>query len=320
MSKSVSVIHLFDLSIGLFRRSTQNNEVHPVIGVLPVGRENSFAEKLFNFTNSSELERAHGLADASLSIVRGNIVPKDVMKIEVIDEASNVCGKPVYAFSGFEWSAYIDAFNARDRYWYFGSLRDYVSFIFNAFSDSISWNCTATITYTDPCAGCSNCYVAPKQYTPKQVNRRWWSSFIPSFRLGSSQSGPKAPDYSKVRNANCAVQTSIECDSAGIIVNTSNIEKNQADDQLPHLTLKLIKGQSGFEFIGDSWNRLNKQQILLEREHSIRTIEIQPKFKPNESIDQGVQKDRLFYIDHESYEIKPIRITLLPKHVNFYSS
>lgn len=307
--------NVLNLALGLFRRSTQNNEAHPVIGVLPVGRENTFAESLFNFTNSSELERARGLADASLSIVRGNVVAKDAMKIEVIDEQSNVCGKPVYAFSNFEWSAYIDAFNARDRYWYLGSLRDYATFIFNAFSDSISWNCTATITYTDPCAGCSNCYVPPKKYEPKPGNRRWWSGFIPSFRLGSSQSSPKAPDYSKIRNANCAAVTSIECDSAGLIVSTSNIEPNQADN--PHLTLKIVKGESGFGFIGDSWNRLNKRQIISGQENSIRTIEILPKLKSN---DDKPEQERFFYIDHESYEIKPIRITLLPRIVNFYSS
>lgn len=302
-------------SKGLFRRSPQNNEAHPVIGILPVGRENTFGSKLFNFISSDELQRVRGMADASLSIVRGNVVPKDVMKIEVIDEESRVCGKPVYALSGFEWSAYIDAFTARDGYWYFGSLRDYVTFIFNAFNDSISWNCAATITYTDPCSGCSHCYVARTKYEPKPANRRWWSGFIPSFRLGSSQPTSKMADYSKVQNANCSIQKTIECDSAGIIVHTSNIEQHQTDDSPPHLTLKLINGQSGFGFMSDSWNRLNSQQINLHGESMARSIEIQPRPEPSKNPD----KERLVYIDNESYEIKPIRITLLPKLVDFYS-
>lgn len=343
-------------SLGLFRRSPHLNEVHPVIGILPVGRQNTLGERLFNFTNSSELKRVQGLADASLSIVLGNVVPKDVMKIELIDENSNVKAKPVYALSSFEWSAFTDAFNQRDRYWYFGSLRDYVTFIFNAFSDSITWKCEATLTYTEPCPGCSNCYVTQKIFQAKPANRRWWSGFIPSFRLGSSQSEPKKPDYSKVNNKNCSTVTTIECDSAGIIVSSSNIQEPNSDDvKLPHLSLKLIKGQSGFSFIGDSWDRLNKNQINFDQNNAIRTVEIHPKISTNSeqevvqqnetsspaeenneqdklSIDEtksNTQEDKskpdqesekYFYIDHESYEVKPIRITLLPKLVNFYST
>lgn len=300
----------------MLRRPNQNTETHPVIGVLPVGRENTFGEKLFKFTNSSNLQRVQGLADASLSIVRGNIEPKDVIKIEIIDDESNVSGKPVYALSGYEWSAFTDAFNELDRYWYFGSLRNYMTFIFNAFSNSITWNCAATITYTEPCSGCNNCYLKPNQLESKPVNRRWWSGFIPSFRLGSSQSGAQTPNYAKIYNPNCIIETEIECDSAGIIVNSANIE-SKPDETRPHITLKIINGQDGFSFISDSWNRLNNNQISLDVDKPIRTVKIVPK--PRED-DTNSDKERFIYIDRESYEIKPIRITLLPKFVNFYSS
>lgn len=297
---------------GLFRRTPNRNEAIPVIGVLPVGRQNTFGENLFNFKSTSKLQRVRGLADASLSIVRGNIVPKDVMKIEVIDEETKA--KPVYALSAFEWSAFSDAFNQRDRYWYVGSWRDYATFIFNAFSDSISWNCAATITYTDPCAGCSNCYITPHRVEFKSA-RRWWSGFIPSFRLGSSQSAQATPDYSKIQNPNCAQRTSIECDSAGIIVSTSNNEQIKTDEiSQPNLKLQLIKEQNGFGFISDSWSRLNNNHINLDRDSRVRMVEIAPK--PNPNPDQ----DRFFYIDHESYEVKTIRITLLPKFANFYAT
>lgn len=296
---------------GLFRRIPNKNEALPAIGILPIGRENTFGANLFNFINSSKLERVRGLADASLSIVRGNVVPKDVMKIEVIDEDTKA--KPVYALSAFEWSAFTDAFNQRDRYWYFGSWRDHVTFVFNAFGSSITWNCSATITYTDPCTGCSNCYVTPHKAELKTA-RRWWSGFIPSFRLGSSPTS-NAPNYSKIQNPNCTKQTSIECESPGIIVSTSNVGRTQSDENRPHLSLRLIKGGDGFNFISESWRRLKSNQIIsLEQENGVRTVEIAPK--PNVKPD----KDRFFYIDHESYEVKPIRITLLPKFANFYAT
>lgn len=322
----------------MFRRPTYSKEVQPVIGILPVGRENTFGEKLFNFVNASELKRVQGLADASLSVVRGEVVSKDVMKIELINLDANEHAKPVYALHGFEWSAFTDAFYQRDKYWYYGRWRDYVAFIFNAFSNSITWNCSATITYTNPCPGCSNCYIAPHKLEAEPKQRRWWSSFIPSFRLGSSQSSFKGPDYSRIQNPNCSVQTSLECDSAGIIVNTNGND----DNALPHLDLKLIKGDSGISFVSDGWTRLNKQHINFEQEHAIRCVEIIPKISTNldesdqfeqvptnqdqekpeqeKSKSEKTEQEKFFYIDHEAYEVKPIRITLLPKFVNFYST
>lgn len=283
-----------------------------MIGILGVGRENSFAEKLFNCMNSSELKRVQGLADASLAIVRGEVQSVDVLKIEVIEEQTEHV-KPVYALSAFEWSAYTDAFYQRDKYWYYGSWRNYVTFILNAFSDSITWNCSATISYTNPCAGCSNCYIAPNQLHVKASNRRWWSSFIPSFRLGSSQAAQKTPDYSKVRNDNCATKTSFECDSAGIIVDTPSNDQTDQNKPNPHLMLKLINGQSGFKFINDSWNRLNTNQMHIDQQHPVRTVEITPKQNTNS------EQEKFFYIDHEAFEVKPIRITILPKLIRIYS-
>lgn len=262
------------------------------------------------------MERVKGLADASLAIVRGNAIPTDVMKIEVIqDDTENT--KPVYALSGFEWSSYAEAFYRRDKYWYWGQWRDYVTFIFNAFSNSITWDCAATIIYTEPCAGCSNCYIAAQQADLKSTkNRRWWSSFIPSFRLGSAQSRlDKSVDYSKIKNVNCTNQTTIECDGcAGVVVNTSNPHKSTANGiQCPQLELQVIKGENGFSFINDSWSRLNTNQINFDQELAVRTVEIRPK------IELEPQQEKFFFIDHESYEVKPIRITLLPKLVSFYS-
>lgn len=305
---------IFVCLLGLFRRSSSQKEIQPTIGVLPLGRQNSVGENWFNFTNSSELERARGLAEASMSIVRGNVVAKDVMKIEVISEDINAPVKPVYAMGTFEWSGFSDAFLERDRYWYFGPLRDYVTFIFNAFNDSIICNRVATITYTDPCAGCNNCYVTPGKYEKKSGYRRWWSGFIPSFRLGSSQSNQNTPDYSKILNTNCKVQKTIEFNSGGIIISSSNVDGPKGSENQPHLSLKLIEAQDGFKFISHSWERLNNNQIHLDQINPIRSVVIVPK--QSEHPDQ----ERFFYIDHESYEVMPIRVTLLPKLLNCYAS
>lgn len=284
--------------------------------MLPTGRTNTVGESIFGFSNTSKLERAKGLADASMSIVRGNIVEKDVMKIEVLDnDETNVNIKPVYATGSFEWSTFSEAFNKRDSYWYLGSLRNYATFLINAFNNNLTWNCSASIAYTYPCAGCSNCYVKPHQIEIKST-RRWWSGFMPSFRLGSQPTEPKT-DYSKIKNPNCINEKSIECESSGIIISTSNVNKSITDgsnNEIPKLTLKLIKPSYGFSFISDSFDRINSKRINLDAEYEVRTVRLNPK-----TIDYNEDKERFFYIDNESYEVKSINVTLLPKFLRFYA-
>lgn len=256
------------------------------------------------------MERVRGLADASLSVVRGNKARKDVMKIEVMENdeiKKNV--RPVYALGTFEWSTFNDAFHQRDRYWYLASLRDYATFVFNAFNNDLQWKCDATISYTKPCAGCSNCFIKSNQGEMKKGNQRWWSAFIPSFRLGSSQSNAISTDYSKIQNADCLQQTTIECESAGILITTN--QKNNSE-KLSKLDLKLVTSSNRFGFVEDSWNRLNNKQIKCDFEYPIRTAVVIPKLNENTNI------SNFFYIDNESYEVKPVRITLLPNFINFY--
>lgn len=286
--------------------------------MLPIGRTNTVGESIFGFSNTSKLERVKGLANASMSIVRGNIAEKDIMKIEVLDnDGSNINIKPVYAMGSIEWSTFSEAFNKRDKYWYLGSLRDYATFLFNAFSNSLTWNCSASLTYTKPCAGCSNCYIKPHQIEIKST-RRWWSGFIPSFRLGSQPTKPDT-DYSKIKNPNCNNKTSIECESSGIIISTSNVNKSNTDDgihhEIPKLTLKLIKPSHGFSFISDSWDRINSKRINLDAEYEVRSVRLNPK-----PTDNSEDKERFFYIDNESYEVKSLMVTLLPQFLRFYVS
>lgn len=78
--------------------------------------------------------------------------------------------KPVYAVAGIEWGAYRDAMVKKDKYWYFGPFRNYVTYLFNGLKGNITWNCEATIQYSTPCEGCSNCYI--KEEDP--LKKKWY--------------------------------------------------------------------------------------------------------------------------------------------------
>lgn len=302
-------------------RRSNANDTSPTIGVLPVGRTNTMAKNIFNFSTNSQLERVKGLADASISIVRGKTAPKDVMKIEIIsNEAHEVVKKPVYALGVLEWGAYRDAYNLRDRYWYFGPLREHAAFLFNAFSDSLTWNCDASVVWTEPCAGCSNCYVKPHQQEMKPQSRRWWSGFI---RMGSPSSGKSGmPDYSRVKNVRCAIENELKMHTTGVQLTTSNA-MHQNETETPKMQVKLAKENYGFDFVLTSWKRLSSDNSDFKTEFAVRSIQIIPNTELNETNDSDETKEKkiaekFIFIDNEAYEMKPIKITLLPRLVNIY--
>lgn len=326
--------------LGLLRRS-QNDTCN--IGVLPIGRENTIAKKLYKFGLNSKLDEIRGIANATMSIVRGKTELKDVMKIEILpnfhqndenatlEEQPSIPLKPVYAVGTLEWGAFRDVFALRDQYWYVNGLREYFAVLFNAFSNNLSWNCNAKLSYTLPCSGCNNCYQLKRQYQSNQINKpnnstnRWWQSFTRKTRLGTTaQQSETDIDYSKIQNVNCKTVIEINVKSSELLVNTKNIEeenneKTNENEKMSQLLLKIDDNQySSLDFILNSWKRVHQSDhknnnIKTENIIAIRTIEL----IPNDSSTN--ESEKFFSIDNEAYEVKPIKISLIPNAIKMYS-
>lgn len=298
---------------GLLRRGNPSEKA-PSIGILPIGRTNNIATNIYKYTNDSSLEQVRGIADATISVVRGKTERKDVMQVQLLPTDENPSQpKPVYAVGRLQWGAYRDAFEKRDRYWYLGSLREYATFVFNAFSDSLTWNCTATLTYTEPCLGCSNCYVKPNSTSPARSQRRWWSSFIPSFRPGGAAGNDELPDRSRILNKTCANTTVLEVQPSEILLTTRNdIDGDHDDLSVPKISLKLGNGYEGLDFIQESWRRLQRNRFEPLIEYNVRSVEIRPH------IEITPEQEKFFSIDNEAYEINPVKVTLIPNAINVY--
>lgn len=326
---------------GLFRRTNNDRTMNPCpVGVLPLGRTNTLA-KIF-FPGGETLATVRSLADASMAIVEGNTKLVDVMKIEIINENSSVDStdinnikitvddrkenpkenavvneeipppktddkevnndneknvaksaerlKPVYALAALEWGAYRDAYAKQDKYWYWGSLRRYATYIFNGYKKTLTWECNACINYLSPCEGCSNCYV--KTETP---NRRWWSSFFTKRK-------PAEKDYSKVINEKCAIRHQKEISTTDFLLTTAIL--NEGSAQL-HLNIG-PESMEYLDFVSEGFRTLNGQRRKIKDTIEARQVEIVPK-----NLDP--EKEVWFSIDKEEYEVKPVRITLLPR-------
>lgn len=99
---------------------------YTILGILPLGKNNNTAKAFF--PTGKKLEKVQRLADATLAVIEEAVKPTDVMRIEILNDSTS---KPVYAVDSLKWGAYRDADVRKDKYWYFGPLRKYATYVFN---------------------------------------------------------------------------------------------------------------------------------------------------------------------------------------------
>lgn len=290
MENYILPTHIFS---GLLRRNDEANRFP--LGILPLGRTNLLGNTMFPGGNG--IDKVKQLINASMAIIKGDTVLKDAMKIEQIAHTEEAAGRPIYAMSSIEWGAFRDTMARRDKYWWLGSLRDYATFFFNGYKTSLTWNCTGTVKYTPPCAGCSNCV------TKKPEFKRKWLFFTTPMQAADT-------DYSKNINPECSVSKELCFKTTEVRIKTPNIDKNVAE--IPGLRLLLGKNKFSYpEFVFEGWSRLKGEKIDPEGIVA-RTIEFLPKEPPSEK--------EVIEIDKEEYDVKPIKITLVPRVVKIFCS
>lgn len=270
---------------GLLRRTDDANRFP--LGVLPLGRNNTFGNTIFP-NNGNKIEKVKQLINASMAIIKWNTEWKDAMKIEPI--TTEEPSRPIFALSLIEWGAFRDAVARKDKYWFVGGLRNYATYIFNGYKNSLTWNCSGTIKYTPPCPGCTNC--TPKR---QEVKRKWFF-FSPSHKEEEVKMNPE-----------CSVTEELCFKSCDFKIQTPNIDK---DSDVPSLSVVLGKNNYSYtEFVAEGWNRLkgvaSDQKVI-----KARTIELVPR-------EPDADKD-IIEIDKEEFDVKPVRITLLPKIVRLF--
>lgn len=272
---------------GLLRRTDEEQFTSKVpLGVVPVGRTNSLAQSLCPQTDST----VTFIGELTLSAIRGNTQPVDVIQIKGEDD------KSVYAVAGLSWGAYTDAEMRKKSNWYFGPLKHRLAYVVSALR---YWPPTfdAQMTYVLACSGCSRCYVPP----PKP-HWRWWHIFLPP-RLEVVTT-----DYSSVVNEECgqihtrtisAAEFSARLLSNG--TNSKSIELDVVDSSL-----------SKVDFIKEGWRRLNGDTPVVEHTRlNVREFTLSPV---------GQNADAWYVIDSERFEQMDIQCRLLPAKLRFFTT
>ncbi|KAJ8937290.1 hypothetical protein NQ318_020340 [Aromia moschata] len=288
---------LSEVVTGLLRRTGENTDNLVPLGILPLGRSNTAAKKFFS--TGKKVEKVRSLADATIAVIEEVTKPTDVMKIEVLSDSNEPSNKPIYAVVGIKWGAYRDAEAKRDSYWYFGALRKYATYIFSGLTKNLSWHCEAVLSYSMPCEGCSNCYVK-KQTQPRTG---WFQRFM-------KEENPQAK-YLGVDNPECQKIHQKKISTADLALLTSNsIPSSLNSRDIPKLQIQIGPDRIDYlDFVRNGWKSENGETRDVKEVIEARTVEVKPEIK---------QKEAWFSIDNENYEVKPVRITLLPKAINMF--
>lgn len=246
------------------------------------------------FPAGTGVQRVKQLIEASMAIVKGNTVWKDAMKIEPVINENETPARPVYAMTSFEWGAFRDTMARKDKYWIYGSLREYASFIFNGYKNSLTWDCSGTIKYSPPCQGCSNCL--PKK---PEIKRKWSFFMMPVTAEIKEESISVNPE--------CNTSQELCFKTCAFSIKTGNVEP---DNPPASLSVELGKIYYTYlQFVKEGWNRM-KNKTKSDPIYA-RTIELIPK---------ETEKEVTIEIDNEEFDVKPVKITLLPKVIKLFCS
>ncbi|XP_065207749.1 acylglycerol kinase, mitochondrial [Planococcus citri] len=294
---------------GIFYQKMNNSlSLDVPLGIIPVGRSNTIAKKLYsagNSTGSDALDRVKLMMDATYSIVRELTFPSNVIEAQTFGEKESTF-KPVYTLGHLQWGALRDAREKMDKYWYFGGFRQYAAYVFGSnFNSPFEMK----IQFTPPCSGCSKCYkdrFDKTQRKEKPENRRWWHAFVPR----TSSRDPKIPiiNYETIHNENCDKMEEKSINSVELIVSPEIL------DGTPSLRVQIgPKSLSYTDFVKEGCSREHPASSALKNDElyaqNLYVI-------PNESQEENSSK---FSIAGEIYETSPIKVSLLHKVLPMFS-
>ncbi|XP_044296966.1 acylglycerol kinase, mitochondrial isoform X3 [Varanus komodoensis] len=130
---------LQEVITGLLRRADEAAFSKIPIGFIPLGKTSTLSHTLYH----ESANQVQCITDATLSILRGETIPLDVLQIKGNKD------QPVFAVTGLRWGSYRDAGAKVSKYWYLGPLKIKGAHFFNALKEWPQKH-LASLTYLGP--------------------------------------------------------------------------------------------------------------------------------------------------------------------------
>lgn len=191
------------------------------IGIMPTGQYNTIARYIhqrLSYRNQKEF-----LAHATMRLVDQVQEKFDVLKVEPLESELKERAKeplPIFALRDVRYGKFQDNYIKTSGYMFY---QNYIKPIWLKLSRTIRDKYPIpdilSISYSEPCAGCSRCYERhrlmssqPKVVDEPSANRRWWSMLAPASRTssGPSEEERREQELAKMDNPDCGQMKTVD--------------------------------------------------------------------------------------------------------------
>ncbi|KAF4101368.1 acylglycerol kinase, mitochondrial [Onychostoma macrolepis] len=275
---------------GLLRRADEETFSKIPIGFIPLGSSNSLSQSLHLVSDN----KVQHITSATLSILKGETVPLDVLQIKSEKE------QPVFALLGLRWGAFRDVASSISKYWYLGPLKTRAS---HWFSSLKQWPQThqASLSYLAPVPRPPDLptEIPPRPNLLYRIYCRLKNYWNPPIEEPPKEPEPERWESKDISTLELTVST-----------HNKNPVKRREDDSMV-ITLdsdSLTVGQFITEGTKKVLNTMESIDDALQIEASAASLNL-----PEEGAG--------FYdIDNEEYEAMSVEVRLLPRKLRFFCS
>ncbi|XP_037624531.1 acylglycerol kinase, mitochondrial [Sebastes umbrosus] len=281
---------LQEVVTGLLRRPDQDTICNTPIGFIPLGSHNSLSPSLHLLSDN----KVKDITSATLSILKGETVPLDVLQIKGEKE------QPVFALMGLRWGAFRDVAATISKYWYLGPLKTSAAHWFSTLRE---WPLVreVSVSYLDPS-------LRPPDQLPQKPPRPSLLYRI-MLRLKNRWS-PPVEEPPKVEEPEQWKEEQLSTLELFIQTHNKNPVERRINDSL------MICAEPDNFTVGE-YITVGKKK---EEDPTVFTKD-STKLEASACLLQLPEGTAGFYnIDNEEYEAMPVEVRLLPRKLRFYIS
>uniref|UniRef100_A0A1A8QAL3 Acylglycerol kinase, mitochondrial n=1 Tax=Nothobranchius pienaari TaxID=704102 RepID=A0A1A8QAL3_9TELE len=281
---------LQEVVTGLLRRPDQETFSNTPIGFIPLGSNNSLSPSLHFLSD----DKVKNITSATLSILKGETVPLDVLQIKGEKE------QPVFALVGLRWGAFRDVAARISKYWYLGPLK----------ANAAHW--LHTLKEWPLVRDVSILYLAPTPRPPdlpsqkparpnllRRIVCRLKNYWNPPVKEPPKVEEPEKWEEQQLSTLELYIQTH----------NKNPVERRIND------SLLICAEPNNFtvgEFIAAGSKKQKDPTVFSENHMELEASACRMKLPEGAS--------GFYSIDNEEYEAMPVEISLLPRKLRFFIS
>lgn len=281
---------LQEVITGLLRRPDQDIFSKTPIGFIPLGSHNSLSPSLHLLSDN----KVKDITSATLSILKGETVPLDVLQIKGEKE------QPVFALMGLRWGAFRDVASKISKYWYLGPLKTNAAHWFSTLRE---WPLVrdVSVSYLAPTLRPPDLppVKAPRPNLIYRIIRRLKNYWNPPAEEPPKVEEPEKWEEQQLSTLELFIQTH----------NKNPVERRINDSlRISAETHNLTMG----EFITAGNKKAADPTVFTENATELEAGACRLQLPEGAS--------GFYNIDNEEYEAMPVEVRLLPRKLRFFIS